>query len=102
MIALIVQAAVEVALNVIYVRDAAGGMPEWVKNPDHCAGAVRHESIARLIRDSSINEEVHGTLENTAAELSVSWKEVSEKQSASSGQVPIHRRSSLTEEMFRT
>jgi hypothetical protein len=31
MIALIVQAVVEAAPNVIYVRDAAGGMPEWVK-----------------------------------------------------------------------
>src|ERR1035437_8870513 len=31
MIALIGQAVVEAAPNVIYVRDSAGGMPEWVK-----------------------------------------------------------------------
>lgn len=71
----------EMILNTAEIRDKAERFLRNATSPD---------SISRLIRDSSIKDQVYGLLADTAAELSSSWKEVSEKQSNSLSESQTH------------
>lgn len=71
----------ELKLNTGEIRDKAERFLRNATSPD---------SIARLVRDSSIKDQVHEVLADTAAELSSSWKEASEKQLVSLSESQTH------------